>query len=379
MEKSEELANFAGNIAVMKKIILNIVCLLMVAAAASAQTAQKLSATKANEYAVVYSLPSTMIDVAVEAELIVKKPGEFYKYAPKYLNISDPIVKDEYSVRLLSASLFTHGVADQDETYSVQFKAGSPVFVALDGAGIPLAINIEDVPAVAKPQLPEARKAQPTPLETPAARQVISEEMMQSQSTAKKAELAAQAIFAIRQTRSDLITGQADNMPPDGKSLQLMLDNLQAQEDALMAMFVGTTATSTEVATFTVDPAVVADADKKQVVVCRLSTIDGIVAPDDLSGSPVYLDLSVITRGEMPVNDKGQELTFPKNGIPYSIPGELQATVSYDGRKFASEKLPVAQLGIVYGLAPNSFTDKKAPIYIIYDPATGALLRQGAL
>lgn len=346
---------------------------------ASAQTAQKLVATKVNDYGLVFSLPATMIDVTVEAELTEKKPGEFYKYAPKYLNVKDPIVKEEYSVKLLSAKVYTHGVANKEETYSVQFKAGNPVFVALDANAIPLAINVEDVSLEVKPKLPEARKAEPGPLQTPAARQVVSEEMMQSQSTAKKTELAAQAIFTIRQTRSDLITGQADNMPPDGKSLQLMLDNLQAQEDALLAMFVGTTSTSTEVATFTVDPSILANSDKKQVVICRLSTVDGIVDANDLSGSPVYLDLSVVTRGEMPVNEKGQELTFPKNGIPYTIPGEVMASVSYDGKRFASEKLPLSQLGVVYGLAPNSFTDKKAPIYIIYDPSTGAILRQGAL
>ena len=95
--------------------------------------------------------------------------------------------------------------------------------------------------------LPEPRQAAPTPLETAAARQVVSEEMMQSQSTAKRAELAASALFAIRQTRNDLITGQAEQTPPDGKSLQLMLDNLEAQEQALMAMFVGTTSTWTDV------------------------------------------------------------------------------------------------------------------------------------
>lgn len=364
----------------MKKILLYMLFALLIGGVtASAQTAKKLVATKANEYALVYSLPSTIIDVSVEAELTVKKPGEFYKYAPKYLNVKDPIVKEEYSVKMLSARVYTHGVANQEEMYAVQFKAGNPVFVALDANGIPLAINAEDVSALAMPTLPEARTAEPTPLQTPAARQVISEEMMQSQSTAKKAELAAQAIFAIRQTRSDLITGQADNMPPDGKSLQLMLDNLQAQEDALTAMFVGTTSTFTNVATFSVDPYVLEISDRKQIVVCRLSATDGIVEADDLSGSPVYLDLSVVTRGEMPVNEKGQELTFPKNGIPYTIPGEVEATVSYDGRQFASAKLPVAQLGVVYGLAPNSFTDKKAPIYIIYDPSTGAILRQGAL
>lgn len=345
--------------------------------AANAQQAQRLSATKANDYGLVYSLPKTMLKVTLEAELTVKKPGEFYRYAPKYLNVSNPITKESHSVKLKGASISSYGIPDPEETFSIQFKAGYPVYVTLDEAGLPLSINTEEIPEAEKESIPEAVPAAPTPLETPAARQVISEEMLQSQSTAKRAELAAQAIFALRQTRSDLISGQADNIPPDGKSLQLMLDNLQAQEEALTAMFLGTTSVSTQVESFIVNPDALVDNDKGRVTVARLSAVEGIVDREDLSGSPVYLDLSAISQGEMPVNEKGQTLAFPKNGIPYCIPGELQATVVYDGETYASRHLAASQLGITYGLAPNSFTDKKAPIYIIYDRATGGILRQG--
>jgi hypothetical protein len=362
----------------MKKYLYLPLLAAMVAFNGNAQQAQRLEATKANEYALAYSLPKTMIDVTLEAEITVKKPGEFYKYAPKYLNISDPITKESHSVRLLSAKISTHGIANASETYTVQFKSGQAVYVALNEAGIPLAINTEEVAAQKSVNLPVAVAATPTPLETAAAKQVISEEMLQCQSTAKRAELAAQYIFTIRQNRSELIAGQAESMPPDGKSLQLMLDNLQAQEDALMAMFVGTTSTYTQVATFVINPDELKEADTAKLTVARLSTIDGIVDSTDLSGSPVYLNLSVVSRATMPVNDKDQEIPFPKNGIPYRIPGQLQATVTYDGKQYANDKLDIAQLGIVYGLQPNSFTDKKSPIYILYSPSTGAILRQGA-
>lgn len=343
----------------------------------SAQQAQRLSATKANDYALAYNLPRTMLQVILEAELTVKKPGEFYRYAPKYLNVSNPITKESHSVRLLSASIGSHGIPDPEEAYAVQFKSGYPVYVSINADGIPEGINTEEKADFDIVTFPEEIEAKPTPLETPAAKQVISEEMLQSQSTAKRAELAAQAIFAIRQTRSDLITGQADNMPPDGKSLQLMLDNLQSQEDALTAMFLGTTSVSTQVESFTVNPDLLVDNDQGRIPVARLSAVEGIVGNDDLSGSPVYLDLSVVSRGEYPVNEKGQTLTFPKNGIPYRIPGQLKATVLYDGDIYATRTLPASQLGITYGLAPNSFTDKKAPIYIIYDTTTGGIRHQG--
>ncbi len=340
-----------------------------------AQTAKRLSATKANEYALVYSLPLTQLMVTLESETTVKEPGEFYKYAKKYLNISDPITAESRTVRLKSAHIATRGIVDTDETYAVQFKNGTSPYVLLAPNGVPLAINTDrtyKAPGSDTP-LPEAVPAPPTPLETAAARQVVSEEMMQSQSIAKRAELAATALFDIRQTRSELIAGQAEQTPPDGKSLQLMLDNLEAQEQALMAMFVGTTSVSTDVATFQLTP----DGDISNMVIARISPLNGIVDASDLSGDPVYLDLKVTRKGEMPVNEKGVQLPMPKGGVPYCIPGEAQVTVSCDGEVFAERDEEMSQFGVVYGLAPNSFTDRKAPIYVIYNPATGAISAQG--
>jgi len=355
------------------KILAVAMATLGVVASGYAQNTQRLSATKANDYALVYTLPETRLAVTIEAEMTLKRPGEFYKYAKKYLDIDNPITKESRTATLKSAHVSTYGVPSSDERYAVQFKSGTAPYMLLSPSNLPLAINTEKTMSQKVPSLPEAQPAQPTPLETPAARQVVSEEMMQSQSTAKRAELAAAALFGIRQIRSDLITGQADQTPPDGKSLQLMLDNLEAQEQALMAMFVGTTSTWTDVATFNVNP----EGDLNHQIVARISAIDGIVDAGDLSGAPVYLDLNVTQRGEMPVNDKGEELPFPKNGLAYCIPGTANVKVSFDGNTYFEDEKEMAQFGVVYGLAPNSFTDKKAPIFVIFDPATGAIVTQG--
>ena len=51
--------------------------LAAVAMAAPAQTAQRMAATKANDYALVYPLPVTQLAVTLEAQITVKRPGEF--------------------------------------------------------------------------------------------------------------------------------------------------------------------------------------------------------------------------------------------------------------------------------------------------------------
>ena len=358
----------------MKQSILALCALALCPAAVNAQNTQRLSATKANEYALVYSLPTTALSVTLEAEVTTKKPGEFYKYAKRYLNLDNPLTAESHSARLLSAAIGTRGIPDEDERYTVQFKSGAPTYILLSPDGIPLAVNTEETFKAPAPELPVSKGALPTPLEAPAARQVVSQEMMQSQSTAKRAELAAQAIFAIRQTRSELVSGQAETMPPDGKSLQLMLDNLEAQEQALIAMFMGTTSTRTDVATYTVVP----EAEMKNYVLARISALDGLVGTDDLSGAPVTLSVIPTSKGELPVNDKGETIPFPKNGFAYRIPGEARVSVSYDGETFADDTEQIAQFGVVYGLSPSTIGDKKAPQYVILDPATGAVVKTGA-
>ena len=75
----------------MKQSILALCALALCPAAVNAQNTQRLSATKANEYALVYSLPTTALSVTLEAEVTTKKPGEFYKYAKRYLNLDNPL------------------------------------------------------------------------------------------------------------------------------------------------------------------------------------------------------------------------------------------------------------------------------------------------
>ena len=241
-----------------------------------------------------------------------------------------------------------------------------------DDHDFPMAVNTEARP-VDSPELPEAREAEPTVLETAAARQAMTEEMLKSPSSAKRAELAAARIFEIRQTRSDIISGNADQMPGDGQAMKLALDNLAAQEAALTAMFAGTTQTSTQVRTYTVMP----PEQNKKMVVARLSVTDGLVDADNLTGDPIYLDIRVKQRGELPKNDKGEPKKFPKGGLAYRVPGTAGVTAEFDGRQLDSHDLDVAQYGVVFGLEPGMFTDKKAPAYAVFNPASGALVELG--
>ena len=107
----------------------------------------------------------------------------------------------------------------------------------------------------------------------------------------------------------------------------------------------------------------------------RISPLEGAVDVSDLSGIPLTLDFRVDKKAVLPTNEKGEEKKFPKGGVAYMIPGTGTVTLSFNGRKIASETFDLAQLGVVFGLDPALFTDKKAPCYAEFSPVTGAVTR----
>ncbi|MDE6459966.1 MAG: DUF4831 family protein [Paramuribaculum sp.] len=354
----------------MKKLLL--ILAVSATTAVSAQTTQKLTASKINEYGLIYNLPVTAVDVTVEAERTVKTPGEFRLYSKKYLNIA-PIMEPAEEWTVKSLQMNTRGIADQSEGYLVQFKSGNTTFMMLDDNGCVLSVNDENVAEPIKPTIPAEIAMQPSILQTPVAAQAVTQDMLQATSTAKKAQLAAAKIYELRQSRNDIISGNADQMPSDGEAMKIALENLEKQEAALTAMFTGTVQKSTSVRTYTVVP----DSAATSKIVARVSVTEGPVENDDLSGMPIYLNITVNSRGELPKNEKGETKKYPKGGLAYCVPGEATFTAVMNGKTLAKLTAEVAQYGIVFGLEPSIFTDKKAPAYAIFDPATGAIRELG--
>ena len=95
----------------MKNILL---CAALIAAAPmiSAQTSQKITAGKANDYGLAYTLPLTAVDVYLVAELTEKTPGEFYNYARRHLGRTQAVTKQRQSAELKGAFIVPRGVPD---------------------------------------------------------------------------------------------------------------------------------------------------------------------------------------------------------------------------------------------------------------------------
>ena len=319
----------------------------LIAFTAAAQRTQKFTADRNNEYGLTYKLPSTRVRILATAVKTVRKAGPYWQYAKKYLGTSDVITADSQTWELTGASMHTYGVPDDSQQFLMQFKGGQAPFIMK---------TTDDLLLDANNYLSS-----------------LSGDILASESLSKRAELAAQQIYKIRQSRSDYATGEADTMP-DGAALKLIMQQLDEQEAALTAMFVGTTSTSTASQAFEFNPGT---DDVDNAVAFRVSDENGLVDKSDLSGEPVYLTMRVTERGKHPVNEKGEAKKLPKDAVVYRIPGKAQFTLAYKGKTVAQSSFDLAQLGIDFGLDPDLFSNKKQQSYIKLSPATGAVVELG--
>lgn len=333
----------------------------------SAQEVQRIQVGNNQDYGITYQLPATQLLVHAEAVCTQVKAGVFAQYAEKYLGITDAPMEDLTTWEISSVQLTAKAVADSARTYHVNFNEKLPMPVFYLNQGMLLSINRQ--PSQTEPEMVAAEEVAADKSELHAT-QVMNEELLKAGSKAKQAEIAARQIFRIRESRLNLLTGEVDNLPADGASFQLVLDNLQAQESAYMELFVGVKTVTSAQRDFVYRPV-----GEGNTVLFRFSKHFGFVDADDLSGEPYKLAVTVTEdKRTVPVllDAKGKPKPMG-TGIAYTVPGRAHVTLSYKNQKLAQGDWQMGQFGHVEFLSSLHFTNKKAPASAQFDPMTGAI------
>ena len=369
LEKRKKIHSFALVINEISMKNLIIVAALLIGIPLMAQTkVVKKNAVKANNFGITYSLPKTSLVVEAEVTKVTCKAGPYYQYAEKYLGVKDAIAEDAVYYELGKVRLINRGLPDADNTYIVEFKPGTVApYAYLTEEGLLCAINTEYEPEASPTNT--ARKQQPA-AKTPAnGTSVLSEELLMAGSTSRQAEVAAKQIYRIRESRLDILTGEADNLPPDGDAMKLVIQQLEAQEQALTDLFVGTTQKVTDTYEVSIIPA---DELEKEVIF-RFSKQLGIVDADDLGGAPVYMNLKAIERAPELDPKEAEKKEKSLKGIIYNVPGKASVEITMGKRSLYKGEAQITQFGTQEGLAPVMFEDKKAPVKVTFYPETGAI------
>ncbi len=328
---------------------------------------EKKVAMKSNGYGVTYSLPKTSLIVTAEVTKITCKAGPYYKYAEKYLGVKDAVTNDHVYYELGKIYLENKGIPDEENTYTVEFKSKTVApYVYLTEDGLMCSINADYTPS--EPNLKKIKNdAQIT--ETSDVTALMTEELLMAGSVTRQAEVAAKQIYRLRESKMDIVSGEADNMPPDGEAMKLVLQQLTDQEQALTTLFVGREYRKTSFHEVRIVPQ--DDIDKE--VLFRFSEKLGILDADDLGGQPIYLSLHATERAPELDPKEAEKKERMMKGIVYNVPGKARIEIETGTKKLYRGEVQIVQFGTREGLAPVMFEDKKAPVKVLFYPETGAI------
>lgn len=308
-----------------------------------------------------YLLPRTAIDVYVTVEKTVYTPGEFCEYAERFFKDKNTRCNKSTEYAIKGIRFNPLGVPDTTKIFSVSTDSKNNISkLELSDEGVLLAVNEEPTPAK------EFKAFEPAPARVlPNPQDYMTQDILAAGNKIKMAELIAQEIYDIRDSRNQIIRGQADYMPKDGDQLKLMLKKMDLQEEALISMFVGTTVKDTTEVVFRCVP----EGDIKNLMAFRFSRHYGITDVDDLSGEPYYLsikDLHTVPAKEI------DEKTAKKTVIYANLPGKIEVSMSNRNKELAKFELYAAQYGILNPLT-NELFNKKVITTVSLNPVTGSI------
>lgn len=348
----------------MKRLSFIIYSLLFILSPSVAQTEVEPFRPGVTLEGVNYFLPKTVFRVVMVAEKTVTIPGEFAPYADRYLRLRDVPTAESTKWTLKSLSLLPLGVPDSTKAYNIKVRAKtSAPLVSLTDDGLLIGINTEVAPEPAA-VLP-AKVAAPKAVN---GRDFMTHDILAAGSTAKMAQLTAEEIYDIRDSRNALIRGEADNTPKDGAQLKLMLDNLDQQLHALESLFKGQELTSTEVITFDYEPSLGTPENDNRQLLCRFSQRLGLVDADDLSGEPLWLTIKPVGSLPQAVDDPAAAKKKAKmeQGVYVNVPQRAQVTIATAAQTLLTAEVPVCQLGTVEVLSDALFNKKMETRVTLY-------------
>ena len=325
---------------------------------------------------VIYSLPETGIRVKVKATREKFVHGPFQSYAQKLLGIDNAPVTDadHWTIDGLTLETFIQPDADQ-----VRKALGSVAqLVSLTDAGVIAGIN-----SVTKSS-ESAITTQSFILKEPGDRvnftdlsiwsfyspaDTTKRFKMVSKNPDQKAAEAAETIFNLRNSRFSLLTNANNEPLPDGKSFEIMRDELAKMEENYLALFIGKSTKQCYEFSFDYIPG---EKTAKGEVFFRFSDDRGVLPKTDLSGRPIVIE--VVKNDDLAAKQNSLSTSANpeagRSGVFYRIPGMAEIRILDGSKPLATARTPIAQFGTVAPV-PEELLDGSYKLE--FYPTTGAI------
>lgn len=316
-----------------------------------------------------YCLPSTVINLEVEALQEKFYAGPYAKYAEKYLGIKVN-QKDETTYQLVQINMTPYVEADQSKRYMLTAGKGAmdATFFKLSAAGlVSFADAVSDVetkwrfPArtagdfsdkgVSSNLTSEATVLYKNDRKESAYNKVsVQQNMIVEKSPEKKAAETAEMILNIRKQRLQIVTGDTD-ATYSGEAMAAAIEELTRLEKEYMTLFTGYSETQLQKKNFEVIPD--ASRESQKYIAFRLSDAAGLLPADNLSGKPIVLELipQEIATLEAPAEKDAKKAAVPS--VYYRIPSVCTVKLIEGVDVLLQTRIPVYQLGVISSIPVN--------------------------
>lgn len=314
----------------------------------------------------VYALPKTKLRIRVDAELTIEKVGPYYKYSNKYLNISDVITQDSKTWKIVSASVETIGVADLTKRYKIYSETGSTLpNILLSNDGVLMGINISAAEDCGKDE-DLAKTAVVDDLDFLSVS--LNQQVLTKTSTAAMAEQVAQSIYSLRDKRLAILGGEESTILHDAGSYDRVLAEIARLEQEHVELFIGKRKVVKVTRYFEVEPS------SENEVIARFSEKDGFLSTMDLTGKPIYVEVTIDSKPALNTYPDGskQRKASPLNGLRYCVPAVATIKVLDRNNLLVEKQVLTSQGGQIVTLPESSLLNDGVQIKL--DKNTGALL-----
>ncbi len=328
---------------------------------------EHVSADAPSGHGLYYYLPKTAIQVEMMAEKRIQKAGPFYRFAQRFLNISDVITEDKEEWLIVGAQIRTIGVPDRGKLFRVN-SSGAPSMAALNltNEGVLQGLNWSGGADLSQKAtiLDQEKVIEAADVDFSDA--PLTEEQLIKSSTAAMAEEVAKEIYHLREMRNAIVNGEVSV----GSSVETVLAEMARLEQAYLALFIGKVETQRVSRYYDYVPGLEKSVN---MVLLRFSSQSGFLDRMNVSGTPVYLELEV---GEVPdqnfialEDDKSPN----RRGLAYNVPALGHVKIIDRTLLLSSEEVFLAQFGQLLRLPANLLDGPNVGVEL--EPATGALKR----
>ena len=316
-----------------------------------------------------YCLPTTVINLEVEAMQEKFYAGPYAKYAEKYLGIHVR-QKDETTYQLVQINMTPCVEADQSERYMVSVDKGKidASFLKLSAAGL---VSFSDAVAGGETQwrfpartsgdfsgkgvssnlTSEATVLYKNDRKESAYNKVsVQQNMIVAKSPEQKAAETAEMILDLRKQRLQIVTGDTD-ATYSGEAMAAAIEELTRLEKEYMTLFTGYSEAQIQKMNFEVipDPA----RESQRYIAFRISDTPGLVPADNLSGKPVVLELIPQNLAQLEEPSEKDAKKSPAVMAYYRIPAVCTLKLTEGVDILLQSRVPVYQLGVKASLPVN--------------------------